>query len=43
MAMHWSHPPQGSVVGPVAQFTIFARILAVDVFPVPRGPQNRNA
>ncbi len=41
--MHWSHPPHGSAVGPVAQLTIFARIRAVDVLPVPRGPQNRNA
>ena len=29
--------------GPFSQLTIFARIRAVDVLPVPRGPQNRNA
>ena len=37
------HTPQGSAVGPCSQLTIFARIRAVEVFPVPRGPQNRNA
>ena len=30
-------------VGPCSQLTIFARMRAVDVLPVPRGPQNRNA
>ena len=33
----------GSGVGPFSQLTILARIRAVDVLPVPRGPQNRNA
>ena len=36
-----SHVPQGSAVGPCSQFSAFARILAVLVFPVPRGPEKR--
>ena len=42
-ATHWSHEPQGSGVGPDSQLTILARIRAVEVLPVPRGPQSRNA
>ena len=40
-----SHSPHGSIVGPVLsrQFNDFARILALDVFPVPLGPLNRYA
>jgi hypothetical protein len=33
--------PSGSGVGPFSQFRAFARILASDVFPVPRGPENK--
>src|SRR3954469_17043015 len=40
---HCSHLPHGSGVGPCSQLTILARIRAVDVLPVPRGPQNRYA
>ncbi len=36
-----SHPPQGSGVGPLTQFSERARILALDVLPHPRGPLNR--
>ena len=32
-----------SVVGPCAQFSAFARIRAIDVLPVPRGPAKRYA
>ena len=37
------HEPHGSAVGPCSQLTILARMRAVDVLPVPLGPQNRNA
>ena len=43
IATHCSQAPQGSAVGPCSQLTIFARMRAVEVLPVPRGPQNRNA
>ena len=33
--------PQGSGVGPFSQFSDFARIFAVLVLPVPRGPEKR--
>ncbi len=36
-----SQVPHGSVVGPFSQFKQAARILAIDVFPVPRDPTNR--
>ena len=36
-----SHSPHGVAVGPFAQFNDFARILAVDVFPHPLGPEKR--
>ena len=42
-ATHWSQEPQGSGVGPDSQLTILARIRAVEVLPVPRGPQSRKA
>ena len=38
MATHCSHTPHGSAVGPFSQLTILARIRAVEVLPVPRGP-----
>src|SRR3954471_7746465 len=38
-----SQTPQGVVVGPWTQFRQAARILAIDVFPVPREPTNRLA
>ena len=31
----------GCAVGPAAQFTDFARMRAIEVFPVPRGPAKR--
>src|SRR3954467_2442182 len=37
---HW---PQGLTVGPCSQFRHAARILAIDVLPVPREPTNRYA
>ena len=33
--------PSGVTVGPNAQLSAFARIRAIDVLPVPRGPANR--
>ena len=36
-----SHSPQGLGVGPVSQLRAFARIRAMVVFPVPRGPEKR--
>ena len=33
--------PSGVTVGPYAQLSAFARIRAIDVFPVPRGPAKR--
>jgi hypothetical protein len=41
MARHESQAPQGSVVGPCSQFRQAARILAIEVLPVPRDPTNR--
>ena len=38
-----SHTRHGVVVGPFSQFSDLARILAIDVLPVPRGPANRYA
>ena len=40
---HESHTPQGETVGPLTQFRQEARILAIDVLPVPREPTNRLA
>ena len=34
---------QGSDVGPLIQFSAFATILAVEVFPTPLGPESINA
>ena len=36
-----AHFWQGSSVGPCSQFRDFARILALEVLPVPLGPQNK--
>ena len=38
---HDSHSLHGVGVGPCSQLTAFARILAIDVLPVPRGPAKR--
>jgi hypothetical protein len=43
VSMHESHLPQGVGVGPSVQFRALASILAVVVFPTPRGPENRKA
>ena len=43
IATHESHIPHGSGVGPFSQLSAFARIRAVLVLPVPRGPVNRYA
>src|SRR4051794_30487173 len=40
---HDSQTPHGSVVGPSTQFRQAARILAIEVLPVPREPTNRYA
>ena len=39
--VHASHVPQGSSVGPFTQLSERARILAIDVLPVPREPTKR--
>jgi hypothetical protein len=36
-----AHSPHGEDVGPCSQFSDRARILAEDVLPQPRGPENR--
>ncbi len=43
--LHWLHLLQGSVsfFPCFSQLTIFAMILAADVFPVPLGPANKSA
>src|SRR5262245_57949667 len=38
ISTHASHLPHGSPVGPFTQLSARARILAVVVFPTPRGP-----
>ena len=43
MVMHDSHVPHGDGVGPSTQLTAFARMRAMEVFPVPRGPVKRYA
>jgi len=44
MARQFSHSPHGSPSSPrFVQFSAFARMRAVLVFPVPRGPENRYA
>src|SRR3954468_24763203 len=40
---HDSQTPHGLVVGPCSQFSEAARILAIEVLPVPREPTNRYA
>ena len=41
IAVHDSHSPHGSSVGPFTQLSERARILATEVLPVPRAPTNR--
>jgi hypothetical protein len=41
MVTHDSHSPHGVTVGPFTQLSERARILASEVFPVPREPTNR--
>ena len=41
IAVHDSHTPQGSSVGPFTQLSERARIFASEVLPVPREPTNR--
>jgi hypothetical protein len=41
IARQFAQVPSGSVVGPCSQFRHAARILAIDVLPVPREPTNR--
>src|SRR3954470_17765823 len=43
IATHDWHWPQGSTVGPCSQFRHAARILAIEVLPVPREPTKRLA
>src|SRR5436190_20177982 len=43
MATQDSHRPHGSVVGPFSQLRHAARILAIEVLPVPREPTKRLA
>ena len=41
MLRHDSQTRQGVTVGPCSQLIDLARILAIEVLPVPRGPANR--
>ena len=41
MLRHDSHSLHGVVVGPCSQLSALARIFAIDVLPVPRGPAKR--
>ena len=41
MATHDSHTPHGSASTGLAQLSTLARMRAVEVLPVPRGPLNR--
>src|SRR5918999_2112175 len=43
MATHEAHTPHGFGVGPFSQLSALARMRAVLVLPVPRGPVNRYA
>ena len=43
ISRQFSHSPQGFIVGPLTQFRDLAKILAVEVLPVPRGPVKRYA
>ena len=43
ISLQAGHAPQGETVGPSLQLSDFARILAQDVLPTPRGPQKRYA
>ena len=43
MARQLSQVPSGSGVGPFSQLTPIASTLAVEVLPVPLGPENRYA
>jgi hypothetical protein len=36
-----AHTPHGSGVGPCSQLSERARMRALEVFPQPRGPENR--
>ena len=41
IAVQEGHASQGESVGPLAQLSALARMRAVEVFPVPRGPLKR--
>jgi uncharacterized protein with PQ loop repeat len=41
ISLQLSHSPHGCIVGPFLQFKDFAKILAVEVLPVPLGPVKR--
>ena len=43
ISIQFSQTPQGVIVGPSLQFKDFAKIRAVEVFPVPLGPVKRYA
>ena len=43
ISIQLAHLPQGVTVGPSTQFRDLAKILAVEVLPVPRGPVNKYA
>jgi len=43
ISLQASQTPQGVVVGPSTQLRALARIRAVEVFPMPRGPTKRYA
>jgi hypothetical protein len=41
--VQFSHTSQGVGVGPFSQIRAFENILAVEVLPLPRSPENRYA
>ena len=43
ISSHMGHTPHGLSVGPFTQFSALAKMRAVLVFPVPRGPTKRYA
>jgi hypothetical protein len=41
MAVQDAHVPSGSPLAGASQFSAMAKMRAVEVFPVPRGPLNK--
>jgi hypothetical protein len=43
ISLQAGHSPHGVAVGPFSQLSAFAKMRAVEVFPHPRGPENKYA